>query len=76
MATEDWGDEPYTVEELLLLIEAIDKKIWCLDHVGMRADHPRKLAFKLLRTRTITKLGRRKAAQEAGRPECPAQQPS
>lgn len=65
MVTEDWGDEPYTVEELLLLIEAIDKKIWSLDHVGMADSHPRKLAFKILRTRTISKLGRRKAAREA-----------
>jgi len=64
MDTGDFGSEDYTIEELLLIVESIDKKIWCLDHVGMADSHPRKLAFKLVRTRTIAKIGYLKRQKE------------
>ena len=70
MDTGDFGSEDYTIEELLLIVESIDKKIWCLDHVGMADSHPRKLAFKLVRTRTIAKIGyleRQKEEADASR---------
>ena len=64
MDTGDWGSEDYTIEELLLIVEGLDKKIWSLDHVGMSDSHPRKLAFKLVRTRTISKIGYLKKQKE------------
>lgn len=64
MDTGDFGSEEYTVEELLLIIEGLDKKIWSLDHVGMANSHPRKLAFKMVRTRTIAKIGYLKKQKE------------
>lgn len=49
----------FTDAELLLILRALDKKIWAMDHVGMADNDPRKTPFLELRARIV--------AEHAGR---------
>lgn len=46
----------FTPEELALIVEGLDKKLWSLDHVGMSDSHPRKVAFRQLRSKIVDSL--------------------
>lgn len=55
-AGQDDGGLRFTDVELDLLVSALDKKIWSLDHVGTADSNPRKAAFKTLRARIAAEL--------------------
>lgn len=59
MTEQDGKIMEFTTEELAMLLNAMEKKVWTLNHFGMADDNPIKINYKTLRTRVKDELAKR-----------------